>query len=168
MRLPHLLVCGVLGLLVAFGAGCASKTKKPKYDKAVVRFVLEAGPREMGTQLRLPESGVVVNVTPKAQFSEYDVQSCEVANTEFGKGLVFQFTQAAGRDLLRVSVPNQGLRIVTLLNGAPIGARRIDGPLATGYFVTNVEVSSVDIEKLAKDITLTSTELREELEKKQK
>lgn len=153
---------------MAAGSGCASKTKKSDYDKAVVRFVLETGPREMGTQLRLPESGVVVSVTPKAQFTEYDVQSCEVALTDLGKGLLFQFTQEAGRDLLRVSVPNQGLRLVTLLNGAPIGARRIDGPLASGYFVTNVEVSSVDIEKLAKDITRTSTDLREELEKKQK
>ena len=168
MRLPRFLVWVALGSVMLAGAGCASRTKKSDYDKAVARFVLEAGSREMGTQLRLPESGVVVSVTPKAQFTEYDVQSCEVANTEFGKGLVFQFTPAASRDLLRLSVQNQGLRIVTLLNGAPIGARRIDGPLATGYFVTNVEVSSVDIEKLAKDITRTSTDLREELEKKQK
>lgn len=153
---------------MVFSAGCASGKKKDDYTRAVVRFVVEAGPRDLGTQLRLPESQVIIAVSPKAQFTEYDVQSCEVADTELGKALIFQLTPEAGRDLYRMSVPNQGLRIVTLVNGAPIGARRIDGPLSQGYFLTNVELSSVSIDQLAKDITRTSTDLREELEKKQK
>lgn len=157
-----------LGLALLTANGCLSRSKKKDYPLTVARFVLEAGPRDASAVVRLPTSGVSIAVEPKSYFTEYDIEGCEVVNNELGKGLAFRLTAQAGRDLYRLSVPNQGKRIVTLINGRAIGARRIDGALSQGYIVTYVEVPEEELEEMAKNITKTSADLREELEKKQK
>ena len=165
LRFPLLLS---LGLSLIAVAGCMSRSKKD-YPVTVARFYLEAtNPNEAGGVARLPISGVSVTIEPSAYFTEYDIEGCEVVTNELGKGLAFKLTTAASRDLFKMSVPNQGKRIVTMVNGRPIGARRIDGAFSQGYLVTYVEVPEGELETMAKNIARSSKDLREELEKKQK
>jgi hypothetical protein len=168
MRFPRLLLLPLLSLLFLGLAGCLTTASSKKKDKTptLARFMLEVGPREAGARLRLPISNVNVTIVPKALFTEYDIVNCEVANNEFGKCLVFQFSPEAGRDLYRLTVPNQGKRIVTLINGEAMGARMIEAPIAEGYFFTYIEVPEADLAKLAADIKRSSEEARKELEKK--
>jgi hypothetical protein len=168
MRFPRLLVLSFIGLLSLGLAGCLTTASSKKKDKAptLARFMLEASPRETGARMRLPISNVYVNIVPKAVFTEYDIVNCEVVNNEFGKCLVFQFSPEAGRDLYRLSVPNQGKRIVTLINGEPMGARLISAPISEGYLFTYIEVPEADLTKLAAEIKRSSEEARKEIEKK--
>jgi len=142
--------------------------KKKDYPVNVTRFMLEAtNSQDAGAVARLPESGVTIAVEPKAYFTEYDIEGCEVVENELGKALAFKLTAAASRDLLKVSIPNQGKRLVAAINGRPVGARRIDGALSQGYIVTYVEIPEAELADLAKNIVRTSKDLREELEKSQ-
>ncbi len=162
LRITLALITSAVCLLAA---GCMSSKKKGDYTEASVRFAFEVGGREVGTQIRLPQSGVVLTISPKFLFTEFDVSKCEAANDELGPVLVFSFTEAAARDLYRMTATNQGLRLVTIMNGVPIGARRIDSPLNSGYFVTNVEVEPATLNELAKNITRTSEEARKKAER---
>jgi hypothetical protein len=142
---------------------------KKNYPVTVARFYLEAtNQQDAGAVARLPKSGVSIAIEPKAYFTEYDIEGCEVVDNELGKGLAFRLTAAAGTDLYKMSVPNQGKRLVTMVNMRPIGARRIDGAFSQGYLVTYVEVPDGELEAMAKNIARSSKDLRAELEKKQK
>ncbi len=167
MRYLRLLLIPLLAFVVVGASGCAStRTKKKNYPVSVVRFLLEADQNTAGAVVRLPQSGVVIPVEAKAHFTEYDVEGVEVVDNELGKSLVFRLTPQAGRDLFRLSVPNQGRRIITTVNGMPIGARRIERPISQGVIVTYVEVPEAELAELARNITRTSRDMREELEKK--
>ncbi len=167
MRLFRLLSVTLLGLLALAFAGCNSTSKKD-YPVSVARFLIEADSPAGGVVARLPRSGVAITVEPKSKFTEYDIENCEVVDNEFGKSLAFSFTPAATRDLFRTTVPAQGKRIVTTVNGIPLGARLIEAPLTQGYFVTYVEAPESELAELAKNITKTSKDARKELENKQK
>lgn len=168
MRFIRFLVVPFLCLGLLAAGGCASKSKKKNYPVSVVRVFLEASNnQDAGGVARLPNSGVVIQVEPKAYFTEYDIEGCEVTNNELGKSLAFKLTREAAMDLLKMSIPNQGKRLVLVMNGQPIGARRIDGALSQGYIVSYVELPEADLEDLAKNIARTSKDLREELEKSQ-
>ncbi len=168
MRFIRFLVVPFLCLGLLAAGGCASKSKKKNYPVSVVRVFLEASNnQDAGGVARLPNSGVVIQVEPKAYFTEYDIDGCEVTNNELGKSLAFKLTREAAMDLLKMSIPNQGKRLVLVMNGQPIGARRIDGALSQGYIVSYVELPEADLEDLAKNIARTSKDLREELEKSQ-
>ncbi len=162
--LPPIILVVALGLLT----GCASSSKKRDFDIAAARFLVEAGPGEAGVVVRLPRSGTTITVVPKVIFTEFDVTSVEVLQSELGKVLLFQFTPEAGRDLYRQTVTRQGLRIVTTINGEAVGAVRVERPISQGYVLTHVEADSDDLEKLARSIKLTSEQARKDLEKKRK
>lgn len=168
MRFLRLLPPLVLVIAAGLVAGCASSSKKRDFDTAAVRFLVEAGPGEAGVMVRLPRSGSTITVVPKVLFTEFDVTSVEVLDSELGKVMLFQFTPEAGRDLYRKTVTRQGLRIVTTVNNLPIGAVRVERPISQGYVLTHVEADTADLDKLAESIKLTSEAAREELEKKTK
>jgi hypothetical protein len=166
MRYLRLLLIPLLAFVVVGAVGCtSSRTKKKDYPVTVVRFLIESDQNSAGAIVRLPQSGVTIPVEAKSHFTEYDIESCEVVDNELGKSLVFRLTPQAGRDLFRLSVPNQGRRIITTVNGTPIGARRIDRPLSQGVIGTYVEVPEAELVELARNITRTSRDLRAELEK---
>jgi hypothetical protein len=145
--------------------GCATSTKKD-YPASVVRIMIEAPVAEAGAVVRLPKSGTVIAISPKSQFTEYDIVRCESVQNELGRALVFEFTPQASRDLYRLTASNQTRRLVTAMNGVAIGARRIDRPIAEGFFMTYVELEDENLEEIAKNITKTSQDAIKELEKK--
>ena len=121
----------VLFFLAASLTGCRTVDSTEAVSQVVPRFFLESSdPRAM--TIRLPQSGVQVAISPKPVFTEHDLTGVDLAQVELGKCLLFQLTPAAGRDLYRMSGSNQGRRLVLLVDGQPVGARRMDGPLTGG------------------------------------
>lgn len=149
----------VLLLLVTGLAGCRTADSSAGVVQMVPRFFLEsADPRAM--TIRLPQSGVQVAINPKPVFTENDLTGVELVQVELGKCLLFQLTPAAGRDLYRMSASNQGRRLVLLLNGEPVGARRMDGALSGGMIFIFVELPDDRLEGLVTDLKTNLTRLQ--------
>jgi hypothetical protein len=135
-------------------AGCQT-AEKVDYTPTLARFFLEeADARTIGATL--PQSGVRVMVGPKPVLTEGDIVNVELMQVELGKCLMFQLTPAAARDLYRVSGSNQGRRLVLFLNNLPVGARRMEGPLAEGAVLMFVEMPDAALPALVDHLKKTS------------
>jgi hypothetical protein len=152
-------------LLTLFLGGCHT-TEKKDYTPTLARFFLEEADART-VRVTLPQSGVQVAVGPKPVFTEGDVVNVELMQVELGKCLMFQFTPAAARDLYRVSGSNQGRRLVLFLNDIPLGARRMEGPLATGAVFVFVEVPDSALPALVENLKKTSASVQRAVAKKQ-
>jgi hypothetical protein len=152
-------------LLVGFFLEGCQTQEKTDYKPTVARFFLEeADPRTVTAVL--PQSGVRVAIGPKPVFTEGDIINVELMQVELGKCLMFQFTPAAARDLYRVSGSNQGRRLVLFLNDVPMGARRMEGPLATGAVLVFVEVPEAELSVLVDNLKKTSAAVQRAAAKK--
>lgn len=138
MRATAIGVAALWAVGLALFSGCASAPAKPAVPQLEARFYLEINAQGVPL-ISLPQSGVQVAVGPKPVITEFDIVNVELAQVELGRCLLFQLTPAAGRDLYRISVANQGRRLVLFLNNAPIGARRIEQPLAGAAIMIFVE-----------------------------
>ena len=167
MPRPRPFFCLLIVGFLLLATGCAT-SKKKDYPETVARFLLEAGPYEAGATVRLPRSGTIIQVAPKTYFTEYDIVSCTAVLNELGRSLVFKLTPEASRDLFRLTATSRGKRLVTVVNGVAIGARRIEDPLSDGYIVTYVEIDDDRLDEFAKNIVSTSVDGRKELEKRNK
>lgn len=154
MRLA--VICALGGVLML--AGCRSPARTD-YTPEVARFFLESadGRTEL---LTLPQSGVKVAVMPKPVITEFDVVNVELARVELGSCLMFQLTPAAARDLGRLTGANLGRRLVLVLNGAPLGARRIEQPLDQGTLLIFAEMTDASLPQLVKELKKTCAGLR--------
>jgi hypothetical protein len=149
--------------------GCKTTSKETKDDEpeVVARFLFEASGNEAGVGARLPTSGTAIRVSPKAFFIEHDIAKAEAVDNEFGRSIVFTFTPEATRELYRATVTRQGLRMITTINGMPLGAAVIRRPLSEGLLVTYLEVPDDRLDDLAREITRTSEKRRAELKKEE-
>jgi len=120
-------------------AGCGSTAKKRDFTPVAVRFHLEAAGLD-GTPVQLPRSGVGVIVNPKPVLTEGDVVNVELVRVDLGQCLLFQLTPSAARDFYRLTGSHQGRRLVVVLEGVALGARRIDGVIANGGIFMFVEL----------------------------
>ena len=139
-------------------AGCESAAPRVE-SPAIARFFLESS-NGAGTTVTLPRSGVRVVVGPKPMLTEYDVLAVEVTRVELGRCLRFQLTPAAARDLLPLSEANVGRRLVLVLDGAPLGARRIERPLADGVVAIFVETPDDTLPLLAERLRITAADMQ--------
>ncbi|HEY1107189.1 MAG TPA: hypothetical protein VGE76_01110 [Opitutaceae bacterium] len=147
-------------------AGCASKNEKRDYTPSVARFLLEAGGGTAGMAVTLPQSGVVVPVTPKPVFNEGDIVGVELVQVELGKALMFQLNGSAARDLYRLTGSHQGRRLVLSLNDVALGARRIDGAIPDGVIFIFVEVPDEELPKLVENLKKTTIDVQKEIKRK--
>jgi hypothetical protein len=83
-----------------------------------------------------------------------------MVKVDMGVALLVQTRGQGLRDLYRASVSNMGNRIVFMVNGNAIGARRIDGAIQDGNFYTFVEVDDEELGQLVLDIKETIVELQ--------
>lgn len=146
-------------LLIALSfSGCQSP-EKVDYTPTLARFFLEEADARTISAL-LPQSGVRIMVGPKPVLTEGDVVNVELMQVELGKCLMFQLTPAAARDLYRVSGSNQGRRLVLFLNNLPVGARRMEGPLAEGTVFMFAEMPDDALPALVDNLKKTSAAIQ--------
>lgn len=160
------------GLLLAAAAALVScQTPEPPrdYDPIVPRFLVEVRAGEQGLPARLPYSGVMVEVNPKAFFAEFDVAAVELVRAELGPSLLFQLNPDAAREFYRFSLSNRGRRLVLTLNGQPVGIRSIDQPVGNGILVFFPEIPQerlaqilIDMRKTLEDVSREIDRMREE------
>lgn len=153
-----------LTVLLCVAAGCHSTSKPKDYKPTWARFFLES--RGEGTPILLPQSGVRLTVNSKPVISEGDIVNVDLVQVELGRALMFTLTNSAARDLYRLSASNQGRRLVVVVNGDPLGARRIDGVIGDGIVYVFVEVPESAMPALVEDLKRSSTALQREIAKK--
>lgn len=153
----------LLTLLVL--AGCATRSRLPPESLVRVRFQLEAADVR-SLSLELPRSRVRIAVNPQPVVTEFDVIEAAVAEVELGRCLMFRVTPSAARDLYRLTATHQGRRLVLTVNGAPLGARRIEAPIADGTIFVFAEMPDDGLAKLVADVKVAIGELQREVARK--
>lgn len=150
----------VVALLAAlFLASCQSPEQSPLDQPLIARFFMEVRPGTPGTAVQLPVSKVLLNINPKPVLVEYDIANVEFAKVDLGWCLYFRFNPAAARDLYRLTMANNGGRLVLTLNDTPVGARVIDGPIADGNLLIFVELPNDQLPPIAERLKRTSATL---------
>lgn len=124
--------------IAAILSGCRTADKKAE-EGPWARFYMESS--SAGAVLtQLPLSEVKLSIAPKPVLTEFDITNVELVQVELGRCLLFQFTGSAARDLYRMTVAHQGKRLVLIVDGSPLGVRRIDGPVSDGNLMLFVEM----------------------------
>lgn len=155
----------VLVALALFAAGCQSHPKPRDFTPTVPRLFLEAANAD-GLPVTLPQSGVHIAVNAKPVLTEGDIANAELVQVELGTCVLFQLTPAATRDFYRLSVTHQGRRLVLVVDDAPLGARRIDGPITNGGIFMFVELPDAALPAFVANLKKSSRALQQEIERK--
>ena len=144
---------------------CATTGAGEKFTPTLARVFLESADGA-GMEMVLPQSGVhlIVNVQPV--LTEGDIANVEVAQVDLGKCLMFQLTPSAARDFYRLSGSHQGRRLLLVVNGTPIGGRRVDGPITDGVVFVFAELPDSALPKLVEDLKKTTVALQREIARK--
>lgn len=128
------------------------------------RFLVEAPPGdEYAAIVTLPVSRIQVPVKGEAIVSEFDFAAIEMAEVELGKCLVFVLKPTAARAFYQLSASNLGKRLVLVINGEPIGVRRINNPIADGKVYIFLEVTDSKLEELVERLRETNIEIQKQL-----
>ena len=157
IALPSLIFLTSLALLFA--------CKREELENlSVPRLMVETRGVNYGTStgetVMLPVSMTTINIEGDPVVNEFDIQNVEMVKVDMGVALLVQTRGQGLRDLYRASVSNMGNRIVFMVNGNAIGARRIDGAIQDGNFYTFVEVDDEELGQLVLDIKETIVELQ--------
>ena len=144
--------------------GCQSSVTRD-YTAMSARFFLEAANAD-GLPLTLPQSGVRVSVNAQPVITEGDIINVELVQVELGKCLLVQLTPTATRDFYRLSVTHQGRRLVLMVNGKTLGARRLDGPIANGIVYLFVEMPEAELPDFVDNLKKSSVAMQRELARK--
>lgn len=128
---------------LALGA-CRTAVRPTEAVQTSIRFFIESA-ESRSIPMVLPQSGVRVPVAPTPILTETDIANVEVAQLELGECLVFKLTPTAVRNLGHLTENANGRRLIVAVNGAPIGARRLDAPIGSGLIAVFVEVPDADL-----------------------
>jgi preprotein translocase subunit SecD len=90
----------------------------------------------------------------------------ELVQVDLGKCLLFQLSTSAVRDFYRMTVTHQGRRLVMVLDGEAVGARRIDGPITNGVLYVFVERPEAELPALVENLKKSSVAIQRELARK--
>ena len=150
-------------LLVSFGLLVACKKDKLE-NLSVPRLMVEARNTNYGATrgetITLPVSRTTFSIQGDPVVNEFDILNVEMVKVDMGVALLVQTSGQGARDLYRASVSNMGSRIVFMVNGNAIGARRMDGAIQDGNFYTFVEVDDEELGQLVLDIKKTIVKLQ--------
>ncbi|MEN8662839.1 MAG: hypothetical protein ACN4GF_04990 [Lentimonas sp.] len=152
-----LLACMLLTL-----TGCSDE--ELDYNLKVPRLMLENRGLNYGNlngeSVTLPLSRTQISLQKDPAVSEFDIANIELVKVDLGLALLIQVSERGSRALYRASVTNNGGRIVLMINGNAIGARRIDGAIQDGKFFTFVELPDDDLEELVLDVKSTIAQIQ--------
>ena len=152
-------VGGLLLLILSLG-GCTTAPVVPA-KPILARFFLESG-GEPGAVVVLPVSESRIVIAMKPVFTEFDLARVEIARVELGQCLLFQLTPAAARDLHRLAVSHRGQRLVLMIDGHPMGARRIEEPIMAGDLYLFIEGPDGSLPELQQRLQATALRLLRE------
>lgn len=166
-------VPGRRALVVALAAaglgaagGCQSSRADRDFEPIVPQFLLEASEDQPRTQVvELPVSEVRIPVYPRVALPQSDVRNVELVKVDLGLCLLFEFTPSASRSLMRLSSANLGRRLVVTLNGRPMGARVMEGPITDGRLFIFVELPEDQLSDTAVNLKKTVHEIQAALTK---
>ena len=116
-------------------------------------FYLEMGNAyntlDQSQELSFENSGLHYTVYNKPLIQPWNVLNVELVRVGNGKlALRFYLDDEGQRELYRTSVTNMGRMIVTVVDGRPIGARQIDGPMQGGILYTFSELTEEELMEL--------------------
>jgi len=152
----------VFAAIASFGlVSCNTTGVGFDYERAVARFVIET--ENNGSIVTMPVSGARIQVNPTAVLTEFDIESVSVAEVEMGPCLQFTLTRLASRTFYQATANNQGRRMILVINGQPIGLKRIERPVADGIFHVFVEIPNADLPELATNLRGTSLEIQNKI-----
>jgi hypothetical protein len=163
--MKRILLLAIAGLCMGCMAGCQSASKPVDYTPMTARFFLESSSGD-GTPVMLPQSGVRLTLNSKPVITEGDIVNVELVQVDLGKCLLVQLTPSATRDFYRMSVSHQGRRLVLLIDGNPLGARRIDGAITNGVIFVFVELPEPDLPAFVDNLKKSSVAMQRELARK--
>ena len=159
----HRITLSSLTFLVSFGLLVACKKDKLE-NLSVPRLMIEARNTNYGATrgdtVTLPVSRTTVSILGEPVVNEFDILNVEMVKVDMGVALLVQTDVRGTRNLYRASVSNMGSRIVFMVNGNAIGARRIDGAIQDGNFYTFVEIDDEELGQLVLDIKKTIAKLQ--------
>lgn len=146
------------GLLLV---GCRT-TEGPgfEYTRSIARFHFEA---EQGTIATLPVSEARIQVSPNIAISEFDIADVQMVEVELGRCLAFSLTRSAARKFYQESANNLGRRLVLIIDGQPIGVRRVNTPIADGVVYIFLEVPDSRLGDISVNLKGTSIEIQKKL-----
>ena len=160
---------GILALIAMWAlchSGCQSTAVPKDYTTMLPRFFLESTSSGDGTPVMLPQSGVKLTVNSRPVLTEGDVVNVELVQVDLGKCLLVQLTPSATRDFYRISVAHQGRRLVLMVNGNAMGARRLDGVITNGVIYVFVEIPEPDMPAFVENLKKSSVAMQRELARK--
>ncbi|MGJ8639330.1 MAG: hypothetical protein ACSHYA_08040 [Opitutaceae bacterium] len=114
----------------------------------------------IGEQVTMPDSKAKISLNKEPLVNEFEIINVDLVKVELGLALLVQVSERGSRALYRASVTNNGNRVVLLINGNPVGARRLDGAIADGNLYTFVELPDDELEQLVIDIKGTIVTLQ--------
>lgn len=143
-------------------SGCYKKSEID--DLKLLRLMLEVrgvNYGSLGSQVVvMPDSGAKISLQRDPLVSEFEVINVELVRVDLGLALLLQVSEPAARNLYRASVANHGGRVVLMVNGNPIGARRLDGALSEGQYYTFVELPDAELPQLVLDLKRSIAEIQ--------
>src|ERR1043165_1818824 len=145
--------------------GCQSTAKPKDYTPVSARFFLESSNAD-GTPVMLPQSGVRMTVNSKPVITEGDIINVELVQVDLGKALLVELTPTASRDFYRLSVTHQGRRLVLVVDGKALGARRIDGVITNGVVYVFVEMPETEMPVFVENLQKSSVAMQREIARK--
>lgn len=154
-------------LLLAVAALCLSGCKSDEITGPLymLDFYLEASPNlpeRYINKTALPLSELELTINARPILNHFSVDRVELVQVELGLAMLFQFDQLSARELYRHTAGNQGKRIVITVNGAPVGARVIDVPIANGVLMAFLEMTDEEMHELAANLQETTAKINEQ------
>ena len=141
-RFRRALAVPIVGLILWSMLGCMTADSGQPAPR--VRFHLEnahATSRGGIVPIQMPVSGIEVVVNRLPVLMEEDLVNVELVEVELGQCLLFEFSRVGSRALYEVTATKQGNRLLLMVDGVPVGLRVIDGPVATGQWLTFTELT---------------------------
>lgn len=147
-----------LGWACLGAAGCATGPDQTPGSWAT--FHLEAAPGSTGGGARpgapadavMPVSGTLIPIYSQPVWTSENLLAVNHARVDLGECLVFTFPETQFQAVFRITGANLGRRLVLVVDGKPLGFRRLDGAIRDGRVFFFVERPDGDLPGLAADL----------------
>lgn len=164
MKLISKLLLATACVSLLFSIGCR---KDDDFDNMKVpRLMLETRGVNYGNltgeEVTLPKSGTRISLEKDPVVSEFEIINVDLVKVDLGLALLIQVSEKGGRGLYRASVTHNGSRVILMINGIPVGARRLDGAISDGKLYTFVELPDDELEELVIDMNKTIMKIQSE------